>query len=98
MLKKWFASGSPSFLIKKIKEGYFEEIGPSGLKIRFDTLNNSYDPDSITALSLLYYAGYATMSSFMIGPDTVKLVPPNLEVSQLISEELLNIFKTPQVP
>lgn len=94
MLKKWFASGSPSFLIKKIKEGYFEEIGPSGLKIRFDTLNNSYDPDSITALSLLYYAGYATMSSFMIGPDTVKLVPPNLEVSQLISEELLNIFKT----
>lgn len=94
MLKKWFASGSPTYLIKKIEAGHFEEIGAVGLNTDFDMLNNSYDPEKITALSLLYYAGYATMVVFTPGRDKVRLAAPNLEVSQAISKELLNIFKT----
>ena len=94
MLEKWFISGSPSYLIKKIAAGCFEEIGPEGLEINFRTLTNSYGPDEITALSLLYYAGYATMNLFTPGPNMVKLVYPNLEISQATSTELINIFKT----
>ncbi len=93
MLKSWFASGSPTFLIKKIADGCFEEIGPEGLKTNFNTLNNSYNPDEMTALSLLYYAGYATMAAFTPGLDEVTLAYPNLEVSQATSAELINIFK-----
>ncbi|MBM3887249.1 hypothetical protein FJ364_04945, partial [Candidatus Dependentiae bacterium] len=93
MLKKWFESGSPKYLIKKIEEGHFEEIGPIGLNTDFDMLNNSYNPEEVTALSLLYYAGYATMISFTTGRDKVRLSAPNLEVSQATSKELLNIFK-----
>lgn len=94
MLEKWFASGSPSFLIKKIKANSFKEIGPEGLSINFRALNNSYDPEDITPLSLLYYAGYATMISFTPETKKVRLAYPNLEVSQAISEEFINIFKT----
>jgi hypothetical protein len=94
MLEKWFTSGSPSFLIKKIKANSFKEIGPEGLSINFRALNNSYDPEEVTPLSLLYYAGYATMISFTPETKKVRLAYPNLEVSQAISEEFINIFKT----
>jgi hypothetical protein len=94
MLEKWFISGSPSYLIKKIAAGCFEEIGPEGLSVNFRMLTNSYDPDEITALSLLYYAGYATMNNFVPGPNTVRLAYPNLEIAQATSAELINIFKT----
>lgn len=65
-----------------------------GLSINFRTLNNSYDPEEITPLSLLYYAGYATLASFTPETKKVRLAYPNLEVSQAISEEFINIFKT----
>ena len=92
MIEQWFASGSPSFLIKKIKTGDFESIDPQGLEIPFNDLQNSCDPDRITATSLLYYAGYATMREFDPHTRLVRLGFPNLEVSQATSKELLGLF------
>jgi hypothetical protein len=92
MLKSWFESGSPTFLIKKIEAGVFQDIGPEGLEVAFNDLKNSCNPDAITAISLLYYAGYATMNEFDRHTGLVRLGYPNLEVSQATSKELLALF------
>jgi hypothetical protein len=93
MLEKWFTSGSPTFLIKKIEAGVFAAIGPEGLEVIFGDLQNSCNPDAITATSLLYYAGYATMREFDPHTRLVRLGYPNLEVSQATSKELISLFR-----
>ncbi len=92
MKEEWFLSGSPSFLIKKIKEGNFEKIGPEGLDVDFGILNNSTDPEGINATTLLYYAGYATMQEFDKDTRYVRLNYPNLEVSEATAKELYALF------
>ncbi len=92
MVEKWFESGSPTFLIKKIAEGNFTDIGPEGLDVDFGALKNSYDPDTITATSLLYYAGYATMQEFDTHTRYVRLGYPNSEIAEATSKELYAIF------
>ncbi len=92
MFEKWFESGSPSFLIKKIAEGNFKDVGPEGLDVDFGALNNSCDPDAITATSLLYYAGYATMQEFDSHTRYVRLGYPNSEIAEATSKELFALF------
>jgi hypothetical protein len=94
LVKKWFASGSPTFLVEKIKEGNFEIITADGVEVSFDRLNESCNPDNINATSLLYYAGYATMQSYEPESDQLRLVSPNLEVSRSMASHLLDLFKT----
>ncbi len=93
MTEKWFASGSPSLLIKKISAGTFEAISPQGLKVSLAALQNSCSPDAISATSLLYYAGYATMQSHDPEKKKVQLGYPNLEVSEATANELLTLFR-----
>ena len=93
LVKKWFASGSPRFLIKKIEEGNFEPISAEGFEVPFDTLQTSCSPDDIDATSLMYYAGYATMQSFDAERERVRLGYPNLEVAQATASELMKLFK-----
>ena len=95
MVRRWFASGSPRLLIEKIKEGKFEQIRPSGLMVDFDELNTSCNPDAITGLSLLYYAGYATIAEYIEGDDTVRLGYPNTEVAVATANQLVALFVTP---
>jgi hypothetical protein len=95
MLKRWFASGSPSLLIKKIKEGKFEMIKPEGLLVDFSKLSTSCDPDKVTALSLLYYAGYATIAEYIKDYNKVRLVYPNIEVASATATQLVELFADP---
>jgi hypothetical protein len=95
MVKRWFASGSPSLLIQKIKEGKFEIMQPGGFRINFSDLSTSCNPDEITALPLLYYAGYATIGEYFKGIDKVQLVYPNAEVSCATADQLVKLFTTP---
>ncbi len=80
MVEKWFKTDSSNFLIQKIKEGMFEEIGPQGLNTSFNYLENVCSPDKIDATSLLYYEGYATMHAYETHTKEVQLGYPNLEV------------------
>ncbi len=94
MTEKWFTSGSPSFLIKKIQSGNFEAISPGGLHTSFSALQNSCSPNDISATSLLYYAGYATLQAYNpLPPKTAHIGYPNLEVSEAIANELLALFR-----
>jgi hypothetical protein len=92
LVRKWFASGSPSFLIKKIQAGSFQAIEPQGMHVPFGNLENSCSPDAITATSLFYYAGYATMQEFEPNRRMVRLGYPNLEVSQETATQLMALF------
>jgi hypothetical protein len=98
LVERWFESGSPSFLIEKIKEGKFATIAPEGLELDFRRLDASCGPEAITAESLLYYGGYATMTEFDPEFRIVKLKYPNKEVSQWLTSHLLEVFLQPGTP
>jgi hypothetical protein len=97
IVQKWFESGSPSFLIEKIKEGNFTTIAQEGIEMNFNELSASCTPDAISAQTLLYYAGYATMVAYEPRIKFVKLAYPNQEVAQAMSTHLLPLFTRPNV-
>ena len=92
MKEEWFASGSPSYLIKKIKAGNFKEIGPDGLSVDFSFLHEPNEPNNITATTLLYYAGYGTMQAFNKENGYVQLGYPNAEIAEATSKRLMALF------
>ncbi len=97
-LQKWFESGSPTALIKKLAEKQFLELSPKELLVSFEALNNSCSPDEITSLSMLYYAGYMTMRQCDIDtsgaePETIITLDfPNTDVAQAFAKKLLPLL------
>ena len=89
LVEQWFASATPTFLIQKLKERSFAGFDPSELVFSFGELNDSCNPDKITALSLLYYAGYMTLKAYNKRQKTVSIDFPNAEVAQAFSGALL---------
>ena len=89
LLERWFISATPTLLIQKLKEQSFIGIDSSGLTTPFRTLEDSCSPDDLTALSLLYYAGYVTLKSYNQRQGKITLDFPNAEVAQAFSASLL---------
>jgi hypothetical protein len=92
LIKRWFASGSPSFLIEKVKAGTFATFAQEGISMDFGTLDASCAPDAITAESLLYYAGYATMTDYDPRINYVTLKYPNKEVAHAMATQMMPLF------
>ncbi|MBM3893376.1 hypothetical protein FJ365_03190 [Candidatus Dependentiae bacterium] len=90
LLHKWFSSGSPTALIKKLAAEQFEELDPQELSIDFETLDDSCNPGDMTALCLLYYAGYITIKHYV--KSKVHLDFPSLEVAQAFAKNLLPLL------
>ncbi len=86
-LDRWFSSGSPSALIKKLTSEQFEALEPARLTMSFSALETSCSPDDMTALSMLYYAGYLTLKHCF--NKKVTLGFPNAEVAGAFSDALL---------
>jgi hypothetical protein len=89
LLDRWFLSGTPTFLIKKLKEHGFVGLDVAELNADFGILERSCSPDTMAELPLLYYAGYVTMRSFDAQLGVVSLDFPNIEVSQALSQCLI---------
>lgn len=96
LIDKWFESGSPAFLIQKIREGKFVDLSSGSIQLDFNKLKNSCSPDDIDAVSLFYYAGYATMQTYDSDSEKIHLGYPNLEVSTATARELIKLFKIDQ--
>jgi hypothetical protein len=92
LIKKWFASGSPSFLIEQVKAGTFITIAQEGLSMDFSELDASCSPNALSAQTLLYYAGYATMAAYDPRINYVTLVYPNKEVAHAMSTQMITLF------
>ncbi len=90
LLDKWFASGSPTALLKQLADEQFTDLTPENLTLKFTALDNSCGVEEMGCLFMLYYAGYLSIQSFSKGK--VSLGFPNLEVSQAFSSMLLPLL------
>lgn len=85
----WFKTGTPTFLIQKIKEsGYFNlnDLKVSGL------IFESYSLDNLETRSLLFQTGYLTIKSIDHIRGIYTLDYPNREVEQALTGHLLSVL------
>ncbi len=96
----WFESGTPTFLIKLIKERKYSITAFENLCISRDTLK-AYDIEDLQIIPLLFQTGYLTIKD-VEGDDIFILSYPNGEVekgfkTQLIRSITDNIIETPLI-
>jgi hypothetical protein len=89
----WFASGTPSFLIKLIRDTYFDvaPIFNDSLSLLDDQFEN-FTPESPDLISLLYQTGYVTIKS--TSNSLYNLGFPNEEVKYGFTNSLIKNFAT----
>lgn len=90
----WFETGTPSFLIKLIKEQDYYLPNLVNMKIGEELLN-SFDIKKINIEILLQQAGYLTIQDVLqnpIGGLLYSLVVPNKEVRLSLNASILDMF------
>lgn len=90
LLEKWFESGNPAALIKKLHVEECQELLYKHLVCHKDALTSSFSPATMTSLAMLYYAGYLTIGAYDPETSTLSLRFPNTEVSRAFSTRLIN--------
>lgn len=90
LLERWFESGNPASLIKKLHVEEFQTLLSEHLVVNEDALNSATSPATITSLAMLYYAGYLTIRTHDSHKKTVSLSFPNTEVSRAFSNQLIS--------
>ena len=91
ILHRWFESGTPTFLVEKIKNlggSIRDELNPvlSG----FALANMSLNDDDV--ISLLYQTGYLTVKEYLPQVDMYQLGIPNKEVETGLYQYLLPLY------
>ena len=77
----WFSTGTPTFLIKQLKENHFElNRFTDGTIFANDSMLKDYTGDSLDEVPLLYQAGYLTIRDFNRETREYSLAFPNEEV------------------
>ncbi len=89
--KYWFATGTPSFLVKYLKDGNYNLDNISGDMISEGTLTgaNYSEPAPIT---LMYQSGYLTIKGYNPEFHTYTLDYPNEEVKSGFLDSLSQLF------
>jgi hypothetical protein len=90
----WFSTGSPSFLIKLIKQNNYFLPKLSNITIN-DKLLDSFDIDNLDLEVILYQAGYLTIDKMIIDEDEeimYKLKLPNKEVKSSLHQFIITSF------
>ncbi|MFN8578227.1 MAG: AAA family ATPase [Candidatus Sericytochromatia bacterium] len=90
----WFQSGTPTFLIKLIKEKNIDIKSLENYEADFDSFSE-YDIENINVISLLFQAGYLTIKKInrdSLGFKTCNLEFPNLEVKESFLKNILMNF------
>ncbi len=90
----WFESGTPSFLIKLIKENNYFLPQLSDITIGEEIIN-SFDVENIKVETLLFQTGYLTIEEQVINEFEeieYSLIIPNLEVKNSLSKHIIHEF------
>ena len=87
----WFESGTPTFLIKLIKDREFNVMNVEELEVSSATFS-TFEIDRIPTLPLLYQTGYLTIKGHDPELNTYRLGYPNREVSESFSESFVDVF------
>ena len=93
--KYWFATGTPSFLVRYLAKSNFQLEDVNGISVSSSMLSgvNAIRPHPIT---LLYQSGYLTIRSYNESRDRYTLVYPNKEVENGFLESLAEYFTPAQ--
>jgi hypothetical protein len=94
LVEAWYASGDITFLLKKKSEERNVKylLNTENQNLHIHDLIRSCSPYNLNALSLLYYAGYVTLSSYDKETKIVTLKSPNKEISTYLNSDLLKIY------
>ncbi|OQX78143.1 MAG: hypothetical protein B6D61_06140 [Bacteroidetes bacterium 4484_249] len=84
----WFRTGTPTFLMKLIKERNYTTFDLINKTI-FRSELNKYEITNISLIPLLFQTGYLTIKTSNIKKDTITLDYPNKEVEKSFSIHLL---------
>ena len=89
----WFETGTPTFLIKMIRENHFDVRRFSDKTIYADerTLKD-YTGDSLDLITLLYQSGYLTIKEYNAKRRRYTLAFPNDEVKYAFLESLIPAY------
>ena len=89
--KYWFATGTPTFLIRYLDKGEYDLNDVSGIQASSSVLSgiNAMHPEAIT---LLYQAGYLTIHGYDSLTDIFTLDYPNKEVEDGFLDSLCAYF------
>ena len=87
----WFESGTPSFLIKLIKEKDFDIAGLDGVNIN-DTAFSSYEIENLKTIPILFQTGYLTIAGYNKERMEYTLAYPNFEVKNAMTECLTEAY------
>jgi Predicted AAA-ATPase/PD-(D/E)XK nuclease superfamily len=89
----WFETGTPTFLVKRIREGFVLPQDLDNLQADFSTLE-AVGTGETGALALLFQTGYLTIKS-VEGPPTSRILTlgfPNAEVRESFLRRLLSEY------
>ena len=84
----WFSTGTPTFLMKMIKDKRYTTFDIENKTIFEDELDK-YEITRISLIPLLFQTGYLTIKSHNIRNQTIRLNFPNREVNRSFSIHLL---------
>ena len=88
----WYATGTPTFLVKFLKEAHYELFKLEGdVMLTADGMDH-YTADSRNALPILYQAGYLTIKEYVAEGDIYRLGFPNDEVRYAFLNNLLPAY------
>ena len=87
----WFETGTPSMLLKLLKQNNYDIINFEGLKLKSAAFS-SYEVDRISIEALLYQTGYLTIKEYDEKKDEYILSYPNMEVKTAFIEYLADYF------
>lgn len=84
----WFASGTPTFLMKLIKEDRYTAFDLENKTVFLSTFDK-FEIENVSLLSLLFQTGYLTLKEYNPVEMTMRLDYPNKEVERAFTIHLL---------
>ena len=87
----WFETGTPTFLIKLLKEQDYDVEQLSDLRLR-ELAFSTYELETLSIVPLLFQSGYLTIKAYEPGRRVYTLSYPNTEVEDAFLTYLLGEF------
>ena len=89
----WFETGTPTFLINRLKKRSLAKTVLDPVIVDLSAFN-SYDPDALGDIPLLFQTGYLTIKDEKMtdGDAQYTLEVPNMEVRESLMKHLLSAF------